>query len=179
VTGISVTPHGEPGGAWYFALGPNIPRGLFGRPQNAGGRAPGGAGGPGGPPGGGFGGPPEGGAPGFRPQISVGPNAAAPRPAFTPSPELIAALQPFRALVSCAYATVLTPDDAKARGFDIQPPGVGPRPSPPPSPAPGASPAPRGNPRGGGFIDYAPSPGIFVVRLPELGTGGGSVNQTK
>jgi hypothetical protein len=175
VAGINVTPHGDPAGTWYFALGPNIPRGLFARPQNAGERrpSPGGPGGPGGPPGEGFGGE----APGFRPQISVGPSTAAPRPAFTPSPELIAALQPFRALVSCAYASVLTPEDAKTRGFDIAPPGV--RPSPPPSPAPGTSPPPRGNPRGGGFIDYAPSPGIFVVRLPELGTGGGSVNQTK
>jgi len=44
--------------------------------------------------------------------------------------------------------------------------------------APGASAAPR-NPRGAGFIKYAKSPGLFVVRLPELGTGGGSVKQTK
>ncbi len=56
VAGVSVTPHGDPKGAWYFALGPNIPRDLFPRPQNGGGagggqrgpRPPGG-GGPGGP----------------------------------------------------------------------------------------------------------------------------------
>ncbi len=105
---------------------------------------------------------------------------ASPRPVLTPSPALIAALQPFKALVSCAYATVLTPDDAKTRGFDVPAPGVpGPRPSPPSSPAPGASPAPR-TPRAGGgagFINYAPSPGFFVVRVPDLGTGGGSVKQ--
>jgi hypothetical protein len=108
------------------------------------------------------------------------PNNAPPRAAFTPSPELIAALLPFRALVSCSYASVLTPDEAKARGFDIQPPGTpGAQPSPEPSPSPGASPGPRRNPRGAGFVNYAKSPGLFVVRLPDLGTGGGSVKQTK
>jgi hypothetical protein len=177
VTGVEVTPHGDAKGAWYFALGPNIPRDLFPRPQNNGAgagsapRAPR-------PPGGGEGGP--GGPPVFQPQISVAPNSATPRPAFTPSAALIAAILPFRALASCAYATVLTPDEAKTRGFEIAAPGVrGPRPSPTPSasPAPGASPAPRGNPRGAGFINYAPSPGFFVVRAPDLGTGGGSVKQ--
>jgi hypothetical protein len=185
VTGINVTPHGEPAGAWYFALGPNIPRDLFPRPPaTAAARAPGpiGPGGPGGPEGPGgpgeFGGPGGGTPPAFRAQVSVTPASGQPRPAFTPSPALIAALQPFRALVSCAYASVLSPDEAKARGFDIPPPGVRVAPSPAPSLSPGASPAPRGNPRGG-FIDYAPKPGIFVVRPPDLGTGGGSVNQAK
>ena len=32
VTGVSVTPHGDPKGAWYFALGPNIPRDALPRP---------------------------------------------------------------------------------------------------------------------------------------------------
>jgi hypothetical protein len=185
VTGVTVTPHGEPAGAWYFALGPDIPRNLFPRPANAagggarragGGEGPGGEGGP--PPG--EGGP---GGGGFRPQVTVVPNNA-PRAAFTPSPELIAALQPFRALVSCSYATVLTPDDAKARGFQIEipgQPGAGPSPSPTPaaSPAPGASPAPRRTLRGPGIMSYAPKPGLFVVRAPDLGTGGGSVKQAK
>jgi hypothetical protein len=174
VTGVTVTPHGAASGAWYFGLGPNIPRDLFPRPPAAtgGARAPGGPGGPGGPPDGGPGG--FGGGPtAFRAQVSVTPNSA-PRPAFTPSPALIAALQPFRALVSCAYASVLTPAEAAARGFDIPPPG-----RPPASPAPGASPAPRGPAGGRGFIQYAPKPGIFVVRAPDLGTGGGSVNQAK
>jgi hypothetical protein len=177
VTGVSITTHGDPKGAWYFSLGPNIPRELFPRPPNAGGaggpqrapRPPGEAGLGAGPP-------------AFQPQITVAPNAnAAPRAAFTPSPALLAAVVPFRALVSCVYASVLTPDDAKARGFDIVPPGLpgAPRPSPAPtlSPAPGASPAPRRNPPGAGFVNYAPSPGFFVVRVPDLGTGGGSVKQ--
>ncbi|MGA2394370.1 MAG: TonB-dependent receptor [Candidatus Lustribacter sp.] len=178
VTGVNVTTHGDPKGAWYFGLGPEIPRDLFGRPGGAPGagagggprppRPPGGPGGPGGAP------------PVFQSQITVAPNAnTAPRPQFTPSPALIAALQPFRALISCSYATVLTPDGAKTRGFDIPPPGQpGVRPSPAPSPSPGASPAPRG-PRGpgAGFVQYAPSPGLFVVRAPDLGTGGGSVKQ--
>jgi len=186
VTGVEVTPHGDPKGAWYFALGPNIPRDLFPRPpggggQAGGGRGPGGPGGPGGRVGGAGEGGPGGAPPTFQSQITVAPNAnanATPRPVFTPSPALIAALQPFRALASCSYVTVLTPDESKARGFDIQPPGVvTARPSPRPSPSPGASPAPRGNPRGPGFIQYAPSPGLFVVRVPDLGTGGGSVKQ--
>jgi hypothetical protein len=111
--------------------------------------------------------------------VSVAPSSSAPRSAFTPSPALIAALQPFRALVSCAYASVLSPDEAKARGFDIPTPGVRPpRPAATASPSPGTSPSP--GPRGGGgFVDYAPAPGIFVVRPPDLGTGGGSVNQPK
>lgn len=178
VTGISVTPHGDAKGDWFFGLGPDIPRDLFPRPPGGGnerGPRPGGGfrGGPGGP-----GGPP----PTFQSQITVAPNANAnpgPRPQFTPSPALIAALQPFRALISCSYASVLTPDQAKARGFDIPTPGQpGVRPSPAPSPAPGSSPAPRG-PRGpgAGFVQYAPSPGLFVVRAPDLGTGGGSVKQ--
>jgi hypothetical protein len=178
VTGINVTAHGDPAGAWYFGLGPNIPRDLFPRPPAAaaGARPPAGPGGPGGGEG-----PPEGGGPGafsgpppaFRALVSVTPSGT-PRPAFTPSPALLAALQPFRALVSCAFATVLSPADAKARGFDIPPPG-----QPPASPAPGASPAARGAGGGRGFIQYAPQPGVFVVRLPDLGTGGGSVNQAK
>ena len=168
VTGLLVTPHGAPTGAWYFALGPNIPRDLFPRPPGGAQGGRNGAIGPGGP----------GGPPGFAPRIAVGPNSQPPRPQFTPSPQLIAAIKPFRAFVSCSYGTVLTPDEAQARGFDIQPPGLGrPRPAPSSSPAPGASPGPTTRVRGGGFIDYAPSPGVFVVRPPDLGTGGGSVKQ--
>ncbi len=101
-----------------------------------------------------------------------------PRPQFSPSPQLIAAVVPFRALVSCSYGTVLTPGEAKANGFDVPMPGVRPSPSPSPGPSAGASPAPRARRFGGGnFIDYAPKIGIFVVHAPELGTGGGSVKQ--
>jgi hypothetical protein len=119
---------------------------------------------------------------------------------FTPPPELIAALLPTRAVASCAYGTVMTTSEAKAKGYDVQP-GVqiAPPPSPAPgasgapapataasaapgaSPEPGASPRPGGN-RGGRFgqgnaFYYAPGIGLFVVRPPDLGTGGGSVKQ--
>lgn len=176
VAGISVTAHGDAAAVWWFGLGPDIPRDLVPRPASAAGGARPPAGEPragdGPPPDGGPGGFGGGAPPVFRAQVSVAPNSA-PRPGVTPSPALLAALQPFRALVSCAYATVLAPADAVARGFDIPPPGQAPA-----TPAPGASPAPRG-PGGRGFIQYAPKPGIFVVRVPDLGTGGGSVNQPK
>ncbi|HZO92198.1 MAG TPA: TonB-dependent receptor [Candidatus Baltobacteraceae bacterium] len=177
VKGISVTPHGAATESWYFGLGPDIPESAL--PQRpAGEQGPGGRrGGFGGPRGergpGGPGGPPG----GFQPEINVQSEARPnePRPQFSPSPQLVAALVPFRALVSCSYGTVLTPGEAKAQGYDVPAPGV--RPSPTPSPAPGATPAPRRGRFGGNFIDYAPKIGIFVVRAPELGTGGGSVKQ--
>jgi hypothetical protein len=193
VTGIAVSGVGRPSGTWYLDLGPDLPPGLFRRPGGAAGG--GGEAGPGGRPPGGFGGGPgeggpggpggPGGAPGgFTPQVRVAAptTPAEPRPAFTPSPALIAALLPFRALTACAYGTVWTTAEAKAHGFDVPLPGApapDASPSPAASPAPGASPAPAGvrRARRGGFIHYAPSPGIFIVRPPELGTGGGSVKQ--
>ena len=186
VDGVSVTPHGDARGSWWLALGPSIPPNLVRRPEGngpngSGGGRRGGGGGPGGPGGpGGFGGGPPG---GFEPEVTVGPNANenAPRPQFSPSPELIAALQPFRALVSCSYGTVLTPAEATAKGLDLGPPGPLGAASPGPSPAPGASPRPGegrgGAQRGRGFLQYAPNVGIFVVRAPDLGTGGGSVKK--
>jgi hypothetical protein len=162
VTGIAVSAVGSPSGVWYLDLGPDLPPGLLRRPA-AGGQV-GAAGPPGGPPGsgpGGLGGPggPEGGqGPGFTPQVRVAPEA--PRPAFSPSPELIAALKPFRAFTACSYGTVWTTAEAKAKGFDVPPPG-----------------APGTGGRRGGFLHYAPAPGVFIVRPPELGTGGGSVKQ--
>jgi hypothetical protein len=193
VDGISVTAHGPASGPWWFGLGPNIPQGLQRRPPGAGGQGGGGrrggfggpGGGPGGPGGPGGEGPPG----GFQPDVSVGPNpGTSPRPQFSPSPELIAAIQPFRALVSCSYGTVLTPDEASAKGLDVgtggpeAPPAPGASPEPSPSPAPGASSGPgegrgRGGRGGRGFLQYAPNVGIFVVRAPELGTGGGSVKK--
>ena len=153
VTGIGVTGEGPPAGRWYLNLNPDIPAGLFQRRDAGGGNGARGAGGTGGPPG-------EGGpAPGFSRQIRVAPPSGAPRPAFSPSPELIAALKPFRALAACAYGTVWTASEAKSNGFDVAPPS-----------GPGTG-------RRGGFIHYAPSPGVFIVRPPELGTGGGSVKQ--
>jgi hypothetical protein len=187
VDGIDVTPHGDrTTTSWYLALGPNIPSSLFRRrPQDQGQRG----GGPGmgrmggGPRGEGGEGGPTG---GFQQQVTVGPNTQAPRPTFTPSPELIAALEPFRALASCSYATVLTPDEAKTRGFDVAPPGlqVAQRPEPSPSPAASAAPSPepsgapgRGRQRRSGFLNYAPTPGIFIVRAPQLEQGGGSLKK--
>ena len=177
---LTITPHGDRTGAWWFGLGPQIPQSVIDALQQR--RAqqnPGGAaGGPrGGGPGGEFGGP--GGPPGgFQGRIAVGPNENnGPRAQFSPPPGLIAAIQPFRALASCAYATVLTPAEAKAQGYDVPTPGVRPSPQPSATPAPGASPAPRGRFGGGNFLDYAPKIGIFVVRAPQLQTGGGSVKQ--
>jgi hypothetical protein len=186
VEGLNITPHGDRAGTWYFSLGPKIPDSVFAarRAQNAavnqgGGFGPGGPGGQGGPGG-------EGGGPGgFQPRVNVPRNTSSPRPDFTPPPELIAALAPLRAAASCAYGTTLTPAEAKAKGFDVQvgaqAAGARPSPSPAASAAPGASPAPRASPgprRGGGSpLNYAPGIGIFVVRAPDLGTGGGSVKQ--
>jgi hypothetical protein len=195
VDGLTVTPHGDRTGTWWLGLGPKIPPGLFRNrqpgvaapPPSAGGPPPGegGPGGPGGPGGGGPGGGPGGPGGGFQPRVSVGPNNSdAARPQGTPPPELIAALAPLRALASCAYGTVMTTTEAKAKGFDIQV-GVQTAPSPAPSaapapgssPAPGASPAPGPGRRFGSPLNYAPGIGIFVVRPPDLGTGGGSVRQ--
>lgn len=183
VTGVAVTPRGDRTGTWTFGLGPEIPENLL--PQRRTGNQPGGPNAgpqlPEGGPRGEAGGP--GGPGGFQPRVAVGPRPTGePRPQFTPSPALLAAIQPFRALVSCSYGTVLTPAEAKAQGYDVPTPGVRPpAPASSPSPAPGASPAPggaRGGRRfGGSFVNYAPKIGIFVVRAPDLGTGGGSVKQ--
>jgi hypothetical protein len=154
VTGIAVTGVGSPSGVWYLNIGPDLPAGLFPRrPAGAAGPGPGGPG-PGGPGDGGPGGPP----PAFTPQVRVAPST--PSAPFTPSPELIAALKPFRAFTACSYGTVWTAAEAKDKGFDVPPPG-----------------APAANGRRGGFLHYAPSPGVFIVRPPQLGTGGGSVKQ--
>ena len=192
VDGITLTPYGDPKGTWWFGLGPKLPEGVTrARQQNAAnGASPGGGrrgprgegGGPGGP---------GGGPPGFQPEVTVAPNPnASPRPQFSPSPELIAALEPLRALSSCAYGTVYTPAEAKAKGYDVAAtaqavpaaspsPGASAEPTAAPSPGPSTSPRPGGARRGGfpSVLNYAPSVGIFVVRAPDLGTGGGSVKQ--
>jgi hypothetical protein len=190
IDGLTVTPHGDPVGTWWLGLGPKIPEGAFRNRQGGQGNGNGGnarpRGAPGGAPGG-EGGPPEG---GFQPVVSVGPApaGASPRPEFSPSPELIAALAPLRALASCAYGTVLTTTEAKAKGYDIavgvqlaQPspaPGASPAPEPSANPRPLASASPAPGRRGQGSpLNYAPGIGIFVVRPPDLGTGGGSVKQ--
>jgi hypothetical protein len=178
VQGVSVTPHGDRTGTWWFGLGPQIPENLL--PQ----RRQGAPGQPGfGPGGGRFGRGPGGAEPtgGFQPRVSVGPNENqnGPRPQFSPSPQLIAAIQPFRALASCSYGTVLTPADAKAQGYDVPTPGARPSPEPSSAPAPRQTQGDASNRRGrfGNIIDYSPKLGIFVVRPPQLGPGGGSVKQ--
>jgi hypothetical protein len=185
VEGLLVTPHGDPKATWYFGLGPNIPDSVLramqqrATGQNGAPRAPGPRA-PGGDPG------------GFQDRvIASSPNTdAQPRPQFSPPPELIAALGPLRAVSACAYGTVLTTNEARAKGYDVQA-GVQIAPSASPSPAAAAvaspAPAPSGSPgpdgRGGnrrGFgnaLYYAPNLGLFVVRPPDLGTGGGSVKQ--
>ena len=202
VEGITVTPHGDPKGTWYLGLGANIPQSVIDKLRAA--RPPDAAGGAGrGPRAGGPGGEPGAGPPGgFQERVAAAsPDSQQRQQQFTPPPELIAALLPLRSVASCAYGTVLTTNEAKAKGYDVQPgvqaaaspaPGASPVPgaSPAPvagaargaSPAPGASPGPGGQRRGGGFgggnaFYYTPSIGLFVVRPPDLGTGGGSVKQ--
>jgi hypothetical protein len=167
VDGLAVTRQGDPKATWWLDLGPKIPVGVFlnrqGQGQLGGDRTDVGydPAGRGGPPG------------GFRDRMVVGTNAAAsPRPNTTPRPELIQALLPLRALASCAYGTVLTTTQAKAKGFDIQPGVLA---ASPPR-APGASRV-RALRRFGSPFHYAPEIGLFVVLPPDLGTGGGSVKQ--
>ncbi len=181
VEGLTLTPHGDPKAAWYVALGPNIPQsvldkmraqaqanggGTGGARRRGAGGEPGGPGGPGGPP-------------VFQDQVTAASGESQQR-TFTPPPELAAALEPLRAVVSCAYGTVLTTTEAKAKGFDIEAPGArlaraaGASPAPSPSPRPSASPGPRRGPMANAMY-YAPGIGLFVVRPPDLGTGGGSV----
>jgi hypothetical protein len=193
VTGLTVTPHGDPKGTWYLGLGANIPQSVLDKlraqrqaadaanpagPRRQGGE-PGGPGGPSGPPG------------GFQDRVAAASPDSQQRAQNTPPPELLAALLPLRAVASCSYGTVMTTNEAKAKGFDVQPgvqaaasPAPSASPAPAGSPAPGASPGPGGQRRGGGggfgggnAFYYTPAIGLFVVRPPDLGTGGGSVKQ--
>lgn len=190
VDGMTVTPHGDPKATWYLGIGPNIPQSVIdklraARPPDAAGGAPG-AGGPRGEPGG-PGGP--GGAPGgFQDRVVVSsPNSSdGGRQQFTPPAELIAALLPLRSVSACAYGTVLTTTEAKAKGYDVEagvqvalPPAPSPSPGAVASPKPGASPGPNGGQRRGfgNALYYSPAIGLFVVRPPDLGTGGGSVKK--
>ncbi|MFN2459483.1 MAG: carboxypeptidase regulatory-like domain-containing protein [Candidatus Velthaea sp.] len=119
------------------------------RPGQNGQQGPGGGG-----RGGGFGG--EGGGPppvGPGPQhIVVQPNPnASPGPRGTPNPEFRAAFEKFRATISCTYFSALTQDDVKAKGFTEF--------------------------TGRNALGYAPGIGLFAVRAPELGSGGGSLKK--
>jgi carboxypeptidase family protein/TonB-dependent receptor-like protein len=188
VEGLTITPHGDPKTTWYFGLGPNIPDSVLRALQQ---RATGQTGAPRAPgPGSGQGGEPG----GFQDRVIVAAPSASgsPRPQFSPPPELIAALAPLRAVSACAYGTVMTTTEARAKGYDVQAgvqvvlaspspsasaaPATRPNPAASPAPAPSGSPGPGGNRRGfGNALYYAPNLGLFVVRPPDLGTGGGSV----
>jgi hypothetical protein len=162
--GLRLTPHGAPTSPnLYFEVAANIPQqpGQNGQPGANGGRGGRGGGGFGG--GGAPGGP--GGAPGegqTGPIVPNGPITVDPRPQPTGSPGprptanpvFRAAFEKFRATISCAYFSVLTQDDAKAKGFAEF--------------------------RGRATLAYAPGIGLFAVRPPappQLGTGGGSVKK--
>jgi hypothetical protein len=198
VDGLALVAHGDPSSSWYFEVRPNLPprpagsgerstrSARFGMPAGAGGIEPGGGGpGPGEPPGGpGPGGPaplvpapsasgPENGSSPATPSpaASSGPSPGAslpaagpsapqrlvvepranpsPRPRPSPDPAIRAAFAKFRATLSCSYFSALTQTEAKDDGFAVF---IG---------------------RNG--LGYAPRIGLFAVRAPELGTGGGSL----
>ena len=153
VPGVDLIAHALPAGStvpYYLEVRPR-----FGRPpgaqstSGAGAASPrlggGGFGGSGGGPGGGGfeGGPPPGGPPPDASQNASGNATAAPR--RSPGPEQLA----FRGLIQCAYVTVLSSSDAKAKGIVVQ----------------------SGRP---GFF-YVPTIGLVFVRPPELPAGGGSL----
>jgi hypothetical protein len=172
VPDVNVIAHKTPAGsavAYYLELHLNLPRppgatgqgGGAGRRGGAGGGFPGGPeGGPpgGGPPGGGGfpgGGPPGGGGPGGPPggEVVAGssqtqqrtPEQEAARRAFLNSPQIKA----FRGFVGCAYITILSQIEAKAKGIVLE----------------------GGRP---GLI-YVPGTGIVFVEPRELPQGGGSL----
>jgi hypothetical protein len=84
-------------------------------------------------------------------RLEVAPRVANPSPQPRPSPDAAfrAAFAKFRATLSCAYFSALTQSAAKNAGYTAF---VG---------------------RNG--LGYAPHVGLFAVRAPELGTGGGSL----
>ncbi len=138
---------GGPAGRTGGAGGP--PPGGNGRPFGAGTRGDnGGFGGPGGPggPSGPGGGAPDGGPPPGSPE---GAPPGAPGPERTPSPAQLA----FRGFIGCAYLTVFSASDAKARGIDVS----------------------SGRPR----LLYVPKTGFVFVRPPELPQGGGSLKSSQ
>jgi hypothetical protein len=169
VPNVTIVPHKTPAGsavAYYLEVRPHFPR-RPGAPQGqggGGGRRGGGFGGPGGGPGGPGGGPggpgggpggPDGGPGGPPPggdvtaqsggQQTLTPEQQAARRAFQNSPELKA----YRGFIGCAYVTILSLDDAKAKGIVLE----------------------GGRP---GLI-YIPGTGITFVQARELPQGGGSL----
>jgi hypothetical protein len=149
---------GDPMVPYYLEVRPNFPRPPGAPSGNSGGgpRLRGGFGGPGGP----GGGPPDGGPPGGGPQD--GPVVATPGSGATPSPANAAAraafqnspgFKAFRGFTSCAYISVMSSADAKAKGIVLE----------------------NGRP---GLI-YIPNIGMTFVQPPELPVGGGSLKTVK
>jgi hypothetical protein len=146
VDGLALVPHGPPGGVWYFEVRPNLPP----RPVSAG--PP-----PGGPePTPAASGSPAGtSSPAAAPASSSGPERlvvqprAAPSPPPGPRPTPDPAFTKFRATLSCAYFSALSQAEAKAGNFAAF--------------------------SGRNGLGYAPRIGLFAVRAPQLGTGGGSL----
>jgi hypothetical protein len=152
VPNLTLTAHkatADPAIPYYLDLRPNLPRppgapGGFGGGFGRRGGGPGGPGSPGGP--GEPGGPPPGGdvvAQSAPQQDSADEQAA--RRAFLNSPGVKA----FRSFIGCAYVTILSSDDAKAKGVALE----------------------GGRP---GLI-YVPTVGITFVQPFQLPQGGGSL----
>jgi len=154
VANMTVTPHKTPAGSavsYYLELRPNFPR-PTGAPQRPG---PGGFAGPRG----GFGPPGEPGGPNAGPPGPAGeivarssapqstPQNDAARRAFLNSP----AVQAFRSFIGCAYVTILSANDAKAKGIDV-----------------------TASRRG---LIYVPGIGVAFVQPAQLPQGGGSLRQ--
>ena len=107
---------------------------------------PGGPGGEG-PPGGGGGAPIENGEVNAQsaPQATLTPQQQAARRAFQNSPQLVA----YRSFIGCAYVTIMTDVDAKAKGIQLE----------------------NGRP---GLL-YVPGTGLVFIQERELPQGGGSL----
>ncbi|HTV72163.1 MAG TPA: TonB-dependent receptor [Candidatus Acidoferrales bacterium] len=162
VDALDVIPHpltGQPI-AYYLELRPKLPAGAgaagaangetrrsFGGGGFGGGGRGFGGGGGGEGPGGPGGPPPEGGPP---PDEAPPPGVSGGNGGNTANPRARGAFRAFGGLLACAYATMLSRDDARAKGIVLPT---------------------NGRP---GFY-YVPSIGLVVVRPAELPVGGGSV----
>jgi hypothetical protein len=152
----------DPTVSYYLELRPDLPRppgsgqngngpgGGFGRRGGFGGGPPGGV-----PPGGGTGGGPPGGPGGpggdvtaqSAPAPERSPQDEAARRAFLDSP----AIKAFRGFIGCAYVTILSTGDAKAKGIETEGARFG--------------------------LIYVPNVGIAFVQPQQLPQGGGSLRR--
>ena len=156
---LEIRPHfaRPPGAAQNAQGGGRGGRGGFGGPGGFGGGGPGGPGGGPGGPGGGPGGPGGGGPPISNGEVTAEsgtptaptPQQEAARRNFENSPEAKA----YRSFVGCAYITLLSDTDAKAKGIELQ----GGRPG----------------------LVYIPGTGLAFVQGKQLPQGGGSLKSGK